>query len=762
MSSGAQVALLPPRGAERKRPPAIARVGDAEGGMRIRLVAFAALGFYGVLRWETLFTRPPAARLLGLLALAVLLAWGGPVVARRSRLLAAGAAVLAVLVGLAIAGIPVAWIFHARIAVIASGIEAGISALPRNPVPSPGGGRWVSLVMVLGPAILLLDAAALLAFAQTGMGQLRRAAVLLPLVALIAVPTTMLRPKFAYLDGVILFALVATFLWGDRVQVGHRASALGLCALAAVGAMVIAPALDPGKPLFDYRGIGGAGTASAIDTFDWTQQYGPIAWPRHGRPVLEVKAQRGDYWKAEDLDVFDGHGWAEGVVAGAQSLAVAPPAALARWQQTIEVKLREMRTADVIGSGFSGQPSEVPQPVIPGFSPGTWTATSNLGPGDTYAVRVYAPHPSAHALSHSKPDYSTVPPGYRTILLPADAIHAAHGGGAGFSQVEVEFPPFHSHQPVQNLIGVPVLSGTGMIDRSAYRPAYALATRLAHSARSPFAYARSIERLLAHGYRYNESPPINRFPLESFLFSDKVGYCQQFAGAMALLLRMGGVPARVAAGFTQGTYDPATGRWIVTDLNAHAWVEAWFAGYGWVRFEPTPRADPALSHGTPIPSLGAISGAVPTKVQSIKRLNQGAGSRARASRGRGHGGADTGLQVAEFGVLGMLVLGLLAAAVLLTRPLRSNELALAELERAFLRSGRPLASGATLASLEHRFRYAPDAAGYIRGLRLVRFGSAPNDAPSTRQRQALRSELGSGLGPLGWLRALWALPPRRR
>src|SRR5437588_310344 len=668
MSSGAQVALLPPRGAERKRPPAIARVGDAEGGMRIRLVAFAALGFYGVLRWETLFTRPPAARLLGLLALAVLLAWGGPVVARRSRLLAAGAAVLAVLVGLAIAGIPVAWIFHARIAVIASGIEAGISALPRNPVPSPGGGRWVSLVMVLGPAILLLDAAALLAFAQTGMGQLRRAAVLLPLVALIAVPTTMLRPKFAYLDGVILFALVAAFLWGDRVQVG----------------------------------------------------------------------------------------------GGAQSLAGAPPAALARWQQTIEVKLREMRTADVIGSGFSGQPSEVPQPVIPGFSPGTWTATSNLGPGDTYAVRVYAPHPSAHALSHSKPDYSTVPPGYRTILLPADAIHAAHGGGAGFSQVEVEFPPFHSHQPVQNLIGVPVLSGTGMIDRSAYRPAYALATRLAHSARSPFAYARSIERLLAHGYRYNESPPINRFPLESFLFSDKVGYCQQFAGAMALLLRMGGVPARVAAGFTQGPYHPPTGRWIVTDLNAHAWVEAWFAGYGWVRFEPTPRADPALSHGTPIPSLGAISGAVPTKVQSIKRLNQGAGSRARASRGRGHGGADTGLQVAEFGVLGMLVLGLLAAVVLLTRPLRSNELALAELERAFLRSGRPLASGATLASLEHRFRYAPDAAGYIRGLRLVRFGSAPNDAPSTRQRQALRSELGSGLGPLGWLRALWALPPRRR
>ena len=55
-----------------------------------------------------------------------------------------------------------------------------------------------------------------------------------------------------------------------------------------------------------------------------------------------------------------------------------------------------------------------------------------------------------------------------------------------------------------------------------------------------------------HGFSYSQNPPRRQFPLESFLFTDKQGYCQQFSGAMALLLRMGGIPARVAAGFTPG------------------------------------------------------------------------------------------------------------------------------------------------------------------------------------------------------------------
>ena len=64
-------------------------------------------------------------------------------------------------------------------------------------------------------------------------------------------------------------------------------------------------------------------------------------------------------------------------------------------------------------------------------------------------------------------------------------------------------------------------------------------------------------------------------PLESFLFTDRAGYCQQFSGAMALLLRMGGVPARVAEGFAPGIFDTKKRRYVVHDFDAHSWVEAY-------------------------------------------------------------------------------------------------------------------------------------------------------------------------------------------
>jgi len=68
----------------------------------------------------------------------------------------------------------------------------------------------------------------------------------------------------------------------------------------------------------------------------------------------------------------------------------------------------------------------------------------------------------------------------------------------------------------------------------------------------------------------------------------RAGYCQYFAGAMALMLRYLGVPARVVVGFSNGTFDARRSVWTVTDHDAHAWVEAWFAGYGWLPFDPTP------------------------------------------------------------------------------------------------------------------------------------------------------------------------------
>jgi hypothetical protein len=82
----------------------------------------------------------------------------------------------------------------------------------------------------------------------------------------------------------------------------------------------------------------------------------------------------------------------------------------------------------------------------------------------------------------------------------------------------------------------------------------------------------------------------------------------------------------------------------------------------------------------------------------------------------------------------------------------------AELERAMRRTGRPVADGVTLAALEQRFSASGHAVGYVRAVRLARYGGG-DSGPTKEERRALRRQLAAGLGLLGRLRALWALPP---
>lgn len=98
------------------------------------------------------------------------------------------------------------------------------------------------------------------------------------------------------------------------------------------------------------------------------------------------------------------------------------------------------------------------------------------------------------------------------------------------------------------------------------------------------------------------------FTIADFLTTTRTGFCQQFASAMAVLLRTRGIPARVVVGFTQGT--PVSGEddtYRVTTDNYHSWVEVRFPGFGWLAFEPTPtRQNPvAVPYLAPVgPCLG--------------------------------------------------------------------------------------------------------------------------------------------------------------
>jgi hypothetical protein len=81
-------------------------------------------------------------------------------------------------------------------------------------------------------------------------------------------------------------------------------------------------------------------------------------------------------------------------------------------------------------------------------------------------------------------------------------------------------------------------------------------------------------------------------PLEYFLFDIQRGYCDYYATAMAMMLRVVGVPARTASGYAEGMFDEESQSYFITQRDAHTWVEVFFPEYGWIEFEPTAGESP--------------------------------------------------------------------------------------------------------------------------------------------------------------------------
>ncbi|MFC1921503.1 DUF3488 and DUF4129 domain-containing transglutaminase family protein [Chloroflexota bacterium] len=121
-----------------------------------------------------------------------------------------------------------------------------------------------------------------------------------------------------------------------------------------------------------------------------------------------------------------------------------------------------------------------------------------------------------------------------------------------------------------------------------------LAKSIVENAGTDYDKAARIERFLMTNYPYRldvEPLPPGWDAVDYFLFEEQAGYCSHFATTMAVMARHVGLPARVAAGYLPGYIDPLTGAHIVRAGDAHAWVEIYFERYGWVAFDPTPRAD---------------------------------------------------------------------------------------------------------------------------------------------------------------------------
>jgi hypothetical protein len=795
------------RGA-RARPPA---PGETREPARLlpdwlaRLGAFVPLAALGVVEWQRMVDGRGAGRgllwvLVATLVAAGVVATGGRRSARavllRAVAVAGGAVALC-----AAAGLSLGTLRPSRWPALLDGLFGGSRALGTVRLPYAGADPWPAVVLeLLGAALCLL--AAVLAVWPRGSGRARGFPflALAALLVLVAAPVVSLGGTGTLLLGLVLAGLTVAFLWLERLPLRPGVGVAALLGLALAGALPLATMADRGQPWFDYRAFAEALGPQDPIRFDFDHsEYGPITWPRDGAEVLRVKSDQPAYWKVRTLSDFDGLGWEEGGASG--PLGLGPEADLPEdwgnrpgWTSRIEVSIRRMRTSEIVGAGTVVSVSHATRPLRPGGQPGSWLADSELSSGDSYDALVHVPRPSGDELARAtagqrgrqKQDLVLDLPFTRP---PTDVPLAPNGSPV--RSVEMHFPAYGQRAGLLAaypalMRSVPGAPAERALEQTYYARAWHLARRLRRGTQTPFQYLLKVNAHLQKGFSYTEAPPpvpAGRAPLDAFLFDGRAGYCQHFAGAMALLLRMGGVPARVATGFSPGGFAKRRDAWIVRDTDAHAWVEAWFDAYGWVTVDPTPVATPARSQiaalqapREPTPSgAGAASTAARRARAGDGRAGSGLRGDLRFDRqrdtpvdggGNAHDGGEPSAAVAA--VLVALSGALLAAARALRRRRGAGrargdgpERAIAELEAALRRAGRPAPTGTTLRQLEARLGGSPDAVAYLRALRSARYAaSAPT--PTGAQRRALRRELAAGLGLTGRLRALWALPPRLR
>ncbi len=736
-----------------------------------RLAGLVGLAAFGAWQWGLLVSPGAAGRIMLALAAAAAGAWLLVVGARRGPAARAAIAVVAALGAAALvllaAGVPARLLAPGNWNDLLDGIWQGVEALPSIAVPYAGADPWPRLVILAGGG-LLVAFAVLTAFGALGRSRAARALPLTALLLLFVVPSVARELPDPFLRGAIFTVLVAGFLWLERVTPDSAPRAAALVAAAVGVGLLAAPLLDRETPILDVNDLAGEIASARGTTFDWDHRYGPLNWPRDGREVLRIKAAHAAYWKAENLDGFDGLRWLH-VRGAADEEAPAAFYSHPEWTQDVRITVRALRSEQFIGAGNTLLIRDARAAPVAAGSPGTYDAGTPLRSGDSYVARVYTPRPTARELASAggppvraggggrilgSPLYA-----YLTVALPAPAAgggYAARPEIAGPGEGGVAFPPFgRGGTPATVLRGVVLGHGDAALRAGPYAGAYALARRLAAGARTPYEYVRAVEAYLSKGFSYNETPPQRAVPLASFLSTDRTGYCQQFSGGMALLLRMGGVPARVATGFAPGAYSRSRGEYVVRDNDAHSWVEAYFEPYGWVPFDPTPPAAPAASQ--------ASYGTTPSAGSPDPR-DTGAGRqpvrKPATAFARGNGDGPGPLPILAVAALVAAVFG--AVALALPRRRRGGsprDPYVAELERALRRTGRPAPHGTTLQALERRLATLPGAAAYVRALRAHRFAAAA-PAPTPAQRRGLRRALSQGLGLWGRARGLWALPPR--
>jgi hypothetical protein len=271
----------------------------------------------------------------------------------------------------------------------------------------------------------------------------------------------------------------------------------------------------------------------------------------------------------------------------------------------------------------------------------------------------------------------------------------------------------------------------------------------------PYEKVRRIQEYLtdrANGFVYSlaTAPGSSGDDLVDFLRLRR-GYCEQYAGAMAVLVREAGVPARVALGYTPGRVQPDGTRMITTD-DAHAWVEAYFVGFGWIPFDPTPidsdrAADLPWAPRTtqeqqPTPGGATAAPAAPTR--TAPRLPQDRGGDGVTAPTAGTSATSWVRPVLLGGGIGLLALALFAGPGALRALQRRRRLA----DGGAGALWDELGATATDLGLRLQPAWTPRRTADELARLMVRPGGTPHQAGMDGVRRLARAEEVASYGPL--------------
>jgi transglutaminase-like putative cysteine protease len=426
------------------------------------------------------------------------------------------------------------------------------------------------------PRMHMLVLLALFAFAlATALAIAARRAVLSVASFLIGAgwPATLLAGGNSLGRGAIILAVALVLLAGVTGRATHIAAPAA--AAIALGALLLSASPAVAKSAFlDWQHwnpvVRPAKPVSV--SYVWDSNYNGFDFPRKVTTVLTVRAPKtiGTYWRATVLDAYVGDRWIEDVwresPLAARELTPAQaldPGRTVQQEVTVDALADKHLVAASVPVAYNvSEPARyLGQDVA--------IVRDGLKRGQRYIAWSYVPKPTADALVRSPARYP------RALTAPGRELGL--GGG-------VTSPPFA--QPGRDALLARKLVGP----LAPYAQLLVRARAVAGDTHSPYAAVVALERWFrtTGGFIYSNHPPPTPGlpPLVGFVLDTKTGYCQHFAGAMALMARLLGIPARVAVGFVRGQYEK--GEWHVTDHDAHAWVEVWFRGYGWLPFDPTP------------------------------------------------------------------------------------------------------------------------------------------------------------------------------